>query len=113
VKDTRPINMLILTVFMVALMAFATVAVSMNRPQTAVEMQPATINDSANYSAVNTIPASRPVVMHVFQTLTTLSAEMCRASAQTGPVQLAGGRLPGMHSLAVQPLVVICSLHAV
>jgi hypothetical protein len=107
-KDTRPINMLILTVFMLALLGFVAAAATLNRPQPAVEIHPAVVNAPSVDTAQDEQWAIHPTTMQVFQTLTTLSSQMCHALPQTSPVQIAGGRLPGMHTIMVQPWALIC-----
>ena len=112
-KDTRPINMLILTVFMIALTAFAVATTSMARPRAGVEIRPANKDGSLRDLDLDTLQDEifHPAVLRVFQTLTTLSAQMCQVSPQTNPVQMVGGRFR-MHSVKIHPWAVICSLQA-
>jgi hypothetical protein len=103
--------MLILTFLIVTLTGFALAAAALKRPPAAVEIHPAAVSENVSAAALDTAQGIRPAAMRVFQTLTTLSVQMCQAAPQTSPVQIAGGRL-GMHSLTIQPLAAICSLHA-
>lgn len=109
-RDTRPINMLILTVFMIILIGFSLAAASARRPQSAAEIRPAVQNQSSVYSDGDNAQ-NRQWALPVFHSLTTLSAELCHVIAHNGLVQYAGGRLPGTHSLTLQPAALICSVY--
>ncbi len=113
-KDTRPINMLILTVFIVALTAFAVAATSLARPRAGVEIRRVNRDGVLPDLALDTLQDEifHPAALRLFDKLTTLSAQVCRASAQThaGLVRFASGRLPGVHSITIQPWAVICSV---
>lgn len=109
-RDTRPINMLLLTIFMIVLIGFSLAAASARRPQSAAEIRPAAQNQIITYADGNSVQTRR-WALPAFQSLTTLSAELCHAIAHNGLVQYAGGRLTGMYSLTLQPVALICSLY--